>query len=269
MHFGTSLFEGDFVHRDSHQPDTTPVVGTEIFGTRRIGNRFRVKSLSLVLDDQGYPLFQVTAATNLNQLVTIETIAVNHCIVESFPKSQFNRGLLAGNATRSFDQSHQTVDQWGDGFDFTRHPGLDLEGRTCPYAGKLRFEIWRSLGGLCLSHDQRLTPGENASRGPKRHVFLKYSNLLICHGMRRRDAKRSIDLPRWHCQWHGTLPVLWRTKVYGGSRTFQERSCENGVAATQNRVRFRACAFSIVGWTVSFQDAPLPRWDLPQPNRTA
>jgi hypothetical protein len=107
--FGTIVFKGDFVHRDSHQPDATPVVGVEIFRTQGIGNRIRVKSLSLVLYDEGYSISQFTAATNLNQLTAIHTVAMNHRIVESFPKGQFDGGLLTGNAVRSLDQSHQPV----------------------------------------------------------------------------------------------------------------------------------------------------------------
>jgi hypothetical protein len=141
MDFRPTVLKKDLVHRRSHQPDATPVVGAEIFGTQGIRNRIRVKSLSLVLDHEGYSPFGVTAAPNVNQFMAIHTVPMNDRIVESLPKCEFDGGFFTGNAVRSLNQSHQPLHERSNGFDFTWHPGLDLEGRTCVSSGNLRSQF--------------------------------------------------------------------------------------------------------------------------------
>jgi hypothetical protein len=50
---------------------------------------------------------------------------------------------------------------------------------------------------------------EDAPRVPKRHLLAKEPKLLICREMRRRRDDALSQLPVWHCQSDGTLPVLW------------------------------------------------------------
>src|SRR5467141_1405278 len=109
---------------------------------------------------------------------------MNDCIVLGFRKCEFNAAFLTANAVGPLDQPHQPVDQRSDGFDFTRHPGLDLEERTRMSPGKLRSQIRWSFGGLYSSHGKRLMLMENALRVPKPEAFLKQPNLLICCEMR-------------------------------------------------------------------------------------
>src|SRR5712671_4522584 len=80
-HFGTVGFKRNLVHHGLHHPDSTPVVGADVLGSGGIGHRVRVKSLSLVLDDNGNSLSQFTAAKNLNQLLPVHSVAMNDCIV--------------------------------------------------------------------------------------------------------------------------------------------------------------------------------------------
>jgi hypothetical protein len=87
------------------------MLGLEILGSQRIGNRVWVKSLSLILDDEGHSLSQVTAAANQNPLLGVHTVAVNHCIVQGFLERDLNRGFLAGDAMRFFDHAHQLIYQ--------------------------------------------------------------------------------------------------------------------------------------------------------------
>jgi hypothetical protein len=53
-------------------------------------------------------------------------------IAESLAKCKSNGWLLAENEMRFFDQSNHSVHQRGDGFDFTRHSGLNFEARIAP-----------------------------------------------------------------------------------------------------------------------------------------
>src|SRR5258708_22244367 len=84
--------------------------------------------------------------------------------------------------------------------------------RTRVSPGRLWTETGLSVRGLYLSHDKRLMPMENASRVPKRKVFLKHPNLLICCEMRCGETTRLIKLPEWHCQRHGTAPFFWHSE---------------------------------------------------------
>jgi len=45
----------------------------------------------------------------INQLVRIHAVAVEDRVTYGFPKREFNRLLLSGNATGSSDQAHEPV----------------------------------------------------------------------------------------------------------------------------------------------------------------
>jgi len=79
--FRAATFKRNLIHHRLHHPDATPVVGADVLANRGIGHRIRVKSLSLVFDDDANPLSQFTAAKNLNQLLAVHTVAMNDCIV--------------------------------------------------------------------------------------------------------------------------------------------------------------------------------------------
>ena len=73
------------------------MLSLQILESQRIGDPVRVKSNSLVPDDQAQLFPQFTSAINLNQLAGIESVAVNDRIVESLPKGQFNGRFFARN----------------------------------------------------------------------------------------------------------------------------------------------------------------------------
>jgi hypothetical protein len=87
------------------------MLGLDILGSQRIGNRVWVKSSPEVLDDDGHPFAQFTSATNVNQLAGIKSVAMNDRIAESLPKGKFNGKFLADNAMRFVDQANQSVYQ--------------------------------------------------------------------------------------------------------------------------------------------------------------
>jgi hypothetical protein len=139
--FGATAFKGDFVHRQLHQVDAAPVLSLEIFRSEGIKNCIRIKPSPLVPDDNGQSLSQLTSTANLNQLMCVHPIAVNDRVVDSFPKRQFDCGFLAGNAPRSFDQSHQAVHKRRDSFGLTRYPSVNFEQGTARMSpGKLRSQ---------------------------------------------------------------------------------------------------------------------------------
>ena len=103
------------------------MLGLKIFKSQRIGSSICIKPLSLVRDTKGDSLSGLASAPNLNQLVGCHPIAVDDCIVQSFPERQFNVGFVASNAARLLDQLHQQIHQRRDSFDPARHPNLDLK----------------------------------------------------------------------------------------------------------------------------------------------
>jgi len=126
------------------------------FDRQRVGNRFWIKSLPLVRDDNGHSLSQLTLTTDLNQLVSVHPMAVNDCITQSFLKRQFNGGLVARNAPRTLDQSHQPFHQRRDSFALTRHPSLDFEqGTSRVYSGRCRPQSQSPVRLLCSSHSKK------------------------------------------------------------------------------------------------------------------
>ena len=83
--------------------------GTEVFECQRIGNLIWVESLSLISDDDEHSLAACAAATDVNQLASIQAIAVEYRVTQGFPKGEFNEFLLPENTAGSGDQAHQPV----------------------------------------------------------------------------------------------------------------------------------------------------------------
>ena len=83
--------------------------GTEVFERQRIGNRIGVESMSLISDDDEHSIAAFAAATKVNQLATVQTIAMEHRVTQGFPKREFNELLLTESTTRSSYQAHEPV----------------------------------------------------------------------------------------------------------------------------------------------------------------
>jgi len=91
--------------------DAAPVFGAEVLDRQRIGNAIGVESMSLISDDDEHSLAAFAAATDVNQLASVQSIAVEHRIAQSFSKGKFNGLLLSENTAGSSYQAHQPVDQ--------------------------------------------------------------------------------------------------------------------------------------------------------------
>jgi len=91
--------------------DAAPVLGTEVFDRQRIGNLIGVESMSLISDDDEHSLAAFAAATDVNQFVGVQAIAVEHRVTQGFPKGEFNELLLFENTAGSSYQAHEPVRQ--------------------------------------------------------------------------------------------------------------------------------------------------------------
>src|SRR5260370_3682405 len=107
--FRSSALERNVVHGKFHQMDAAPVFGTEVFDCQRIGNLIGVESTSLVSDDDGHTVGAFATATDVNQFASVQAIAVEHRVAQSFPKGEFNGLLLSKNTAGSSYQAHEPV----------------------------------------------------------------------------------------------------------------------------------------------------------------
>jgi hypothetical protein len=89
--------------------DTAPVFGIEVFDRQRVGNLIGVESISLVSDDDTNSLAAFAVATNVNQLACVQAIAVEHRVIQDFPKGEFNELLLSQNTARPSYQAREPV----------------------------------------------------------------------------------------------------------------------------------------------------------------
>jgi hypothetical protein len=65
--------------------------------------------MSLISDGYEHSHAAFAAATDMNQFVRFQAIAVDYRVTHSFPKCEFNELLLPVNAAGLSDQTHKPV----------------------------------------------------------------------------------------------------------------------------------------------------------------
>jgi hypothetical protein len=111
VNLGASLLERDLVHHKLHEPNPTTMLRFEVFDSQGIRNGARIEPLTLVCHDQRDSVPDLAAAADVNQLVCIQPIAMNDCVIQGFPERQLDRVFLASDAMRPFDEPHQPFHQ--------------------------------------------------------------------------------------------------------------------------------------------------------------
>jgi len=81
--------------------DAAPVFGTEVFERQRIGDLTGVESISLISDDDEHSVAAFAAATDANQLASVQAIAMDYRVTQGFPKSKLNELFLSANTARA------------------------------------------------------------------------------------------------------------------------------------------------------------------------
>ena len=109
LDFRSSPFIRNFVHSQFHQVDAAAVFRFQVFNRERISNSIGVESMSLISDDNEHSLGVFAAAADMNQLASIQAIAVEYRVSDSFPKRKFNELLISANTIGSSDQTHDPV----------------------------------------------------------------------------------------------------------------------------------------------------------------
>jgi hypothetical protein len=126
MDLRSSAFKRNFVHGKFHQMDAAPVFGIEVFERQGIGYPIGIEPLPLIPNDDGQSTAAVAAATDVNQLARVQTIAVEYRVAQGFPKGEFNELFLSGNTAKCHDHAHQPVHQRRNLADLASHPGMHL-----------------------------------------------------------------------------------------------------------------------------------------------
>jgi hypothetical protein len=105
------VFERNFIHGKLHQMDPTPVFRAEILNRQGIGYLIGIESASLVRNDnEDFPAGFATAM-NMNQLASLQAIAMEHRVAQCFPQRELDELLLAADTMRRYDQVHKPVHQ--------------------------------------------------------------------------------------------------------------------------------------------------------------
>jgi hypothetical protein len=112
VHLRSSVFERNFVHGNFHQMDPTPAFREEILIRQGIGYLIRIESSSLIRNGkENFPTGFATAM-NMNQLASLQAIAMEHRVAQCFSQRQLDELLLAADTMRRCDQVHKLVHQW-------------------------------------------------------------------------------------------------------------------------------------------------------------
>jgi hypothetical protein len=104
--------------------EAAPVFGTKVLVSQRIGNSVGVESVPLVSDDDAHTLAVFAAAADVNQLATVQPIPMDHRVIQSFSKGEFNGLFLSENTAGSSYQAHEPIHQRCDQADLATHPGV-------------------------------------------------------------------------------------------------------------------------------------------------
>src|SRR5215471_149470 len=140
---------------------------------------------------------------DMNQLVDVQAIAVEHRVAEGFAKREFDVLLLSADAAGFRDKVHEPV-----------HKGRD-EARIAPYPGA-HFERSASEPGFVPQRLQRLeTPNANHVRNLLSPVCSRVSarrrdqptSLCVRRKLKARQSDKRNPEPRSSRETRGMLPA--------------------------------------------------------------
>jgi len=103
------MFERNFVHGEFHQMDAASMFGFEVFNRQGIRHHLGVESFSLIANNDAHALAVIAAATDVNQLASLQAIAVEHRVAEGFAKREFDVFLHSGDPVRCRDKAHEPL----------------------------------------------------------------------------------------------------------------------------------------------------------------
>jgi hypothetical protein len=109
MDFRPASFKVQIVHIRFHQLDAPPVFGDGVRREAITNKRFEVEPFPLIRHNDGYFIAGLAAGADVHFCFWIFLIAMHDCIVERFPERQLDTELFSRNASRCFNQPHQTV----------------------------------------------------------------------------------------------------------------------------------------------------------------
>src|SRR6266852_2882016 len=117
-HYSAILFERHLVHERSHEVKSAPVREKQPLRFGRIGDGTAIKAFSFIPHHNRYFSIHAASAAQMNLLVRIFTVSVNHSVGKSFEYGDFNIIFsLFCDAKFQREQSnepHELIYEWRD-----------------------------------------------------------------------------------------------------------------------------------------------------------
>jgi hypothetical protein len=117
-HYSAVLFERNLVHEHSHEVKSAPVSEKQPLWFGRIGDGTAIKAFSFIPHHNRYFPIHATSAAQMNLLVGIFTVSVNHSVGKSFEYGDFNVifSLFCDAKFRheQFNEPHELIYEWRD-----------------------------------------------------------------------------------------------------------------------------------------------------------
>src|SRR6266446_4289550 len=115
-HHGAVLLERNLVHESSHEVKSAPVTEKQPSEFGWIGDGLAIKAFSFIPHNNRYFPIHAASACQMNLLLGIFIIAMNHSVGESFEHGNFNFLFsLSGDAKSAHEQlnePHQLIYEW-------------------------------------------------------------------------------------------------------------------------------------------------------------
>jgi hypothetical protein len=117
-HYSAVFFERNLVHERSHEVKSAPVSEKQPLRFGRIGDGTAIKALSFIPHHNRYFSIHAESAGQMNLLVGIFTVSVNHSVGKSFEYGDFNFIFSLFCDTKfqreQFNEPHELIHEWRD-----------------------------------------------------------------------------------------------------------------------------------------------------------
>src|SRR5258708_30039521 len=117
-HYGAVLRERNLVHESSHEVKSAPVTEKQPLEFGRIGHGLAIRAFSFIPHNNRYFSIHAASAGQMNLLVGIFAVSVNHGVRKSFEYGDFNFIFSlfcdAKFQREQFNEPHELIYEWRD-----------------------------------------------------------------------------------------------------------------------------------------------------------
>jgi len=147
MNSSAASLEANFIHERFHQVDSTPVGELDVLRGGGIRGCAVLEPLPFVANGEENFAIEAAAAADLNTLVRILAVSVNHGVRQGLTQRDFNVNFTSVCVSKLVDEDHELICEGGNCRHFTwqRLPELHI-GAALGSAGQ-------NGERMCLDHD--------------------------------------------------------------------------------------------------------------------